>query len=175
MNAQVQPATGTASKRVPKLSKEALFEDNGSLLSLELTYADGTTRSVMPPAALLPQAAAFGFLAKLGGLGEAGEDLSALKAEVEDLIAQWNRGEWRQRAEGGSGTSIIQKALMEYRGKTANEIRDFLATKTMQQKEDMKRIPGLAPIVARLEAEAAAKALAKGKVTVPGEDMLAGL
>lgn len=171
-----QPTNGgiVPPKRTVKLTKEATVNEDGSI-DLLLNFADNTTAVVRLPDTVRAQAAAFGALAKIAGLAAGDKTQEELKTDLNDLVEQWKRGEWRQRAEGGQGTSIIQRALMEYRGKTANEIRDFLKDKTMQQKEDMKKIPGLAPIVARLEAEEAAKLLAKGKITVPTEDLLAGL
>lgn len=172
MNAQVKPEP--KAPRQVKLSKEAVFID-GQLSHIALEYADGTKATVEVPLGVFQEAAATGALYKLGQLSSGEEDLETLKTSVMELVTQWHAGEWRQRAEGGSGTSIIQKAIMEYRGKTANEARDFLATKTMEEKVAIKRIPALAVIVARLEAEEAARLLAKGKVAPATESLLEGL
>lgn len=162
-------------KRQVKLRKEAVFSEDGKLSHIALTYSDGTRGEIQVPASVMQEAAATGALYKLGQLANGEGDLDVLKAAVGQLIEQWRSGEWRQRAEGGQGTSIIMKAIMEFKGVTANTARDFLASKTMQQKIDMKRIKGLDAIVARLEAEEEAKLRAKGKIEEVDESLLEGL
>jgi hypothetical protein len=175
VNAQVKEVKKAA--RSVRLTKTAVMV-NGVLSHLALTFADGTTRTVEVPPAVREQAIAYGALSKIGGLTSKEQTLDELKAEVEALVERWSDGEWAERSEGGQGTSIIQKALMEARGKSANEVAEFLKTKTMAQKVEMKSLPMLAPIVARLEAEEAAKAAqraaAKGKAA-PDESLLEGL
>ena len=175
MNAQVKEvAKGTRSVR---LTKSAVFVD-GKLSHLALEFADGTTRAVEVPPSVREQAIAYGAAAKIGGLTAREQTLDELKAEVEALVERWQDGEWAERSEGGAGTSIIMKALMEARGKTAKEVGAFLETKTMKEKVAMKSLPMLAPIVARLEAEEAARAAkrAEAKGTkAPDESLLTGL
>lgn len=175
MNAQAKEVKKAA--RSVRLNKVAVLV-NGKLSHLALTFADGTTRTVEVPAAVREQATAYGAIAKIGGLTSKEQTLDELKAEVEALVERWSDGEWAERSEGGAGTSIIQKALMEARGKSAAEVAAFLATKTMKEKVAMKSLPMLAPIVARLEAEEAAKAAerrAKKGVAAPDESLLAGI
>ena len=175
MNAQAKEVKKAG--RSVRLTKAAVFI-NGQLSHLALKFADGSTATITIPDAVREQAVAYGALAKIGGLTSREQTLDELKAEVTALIGRWNSGEWAERSEGGQGTSIIQKALMEFRGKTANEVAAFLADKTMKQKSEMKSLPGLAPIVARLEAAEAAKQAqrraAKGTAG-PDESLLVGL
>lgn len=175
MNAQAKDVA--KAPRSVRLTKAAVFL-NGQLSHLSLKFADGSTKTVEIPAAVREQAVAYGALAKIGGLTSREQTLDELKTEVDSLVSRWNTGEWAERNEGGSGTSIIQKALMEARGKTADEVAAFLATKTMKQKNEMKSLPSLVAIVARLEAEEAAtkarRAAAKG-TKAPDESLLAGI
>jgi hypothetical protein len=175
VNAQEKEVKKAA--RSVRLTKEAVFI-NGELSHLALRFADGTSRTVEVPEGVREQAIAYGALAKIGGLTSAEQTLDELKAEVEALVERWQDGEWAERNEGGAGTSIIQKALMEARGKSAKEVAAFLATKSMKEKVAMKSLPMLAPIVARLEKEEADKAAkrraAKGE-SGPSESLLEGL
>lgn len=146
MNAQLKPKG-----RQVKLNKSAVIE--GGEVTLLLNYSDGTGNSYRLPPELHLRAAAHGALDKLGKLVSQTETLAGLKDAISAQFEQWNGYRWAGRGSSQRGTSVVQKALMEHTGKSADEVRAFLKGKTMKQKNDIKRLPGVADIVARLEYE----------------------
>ena len=79
---------------------------------------------------------------------------------VRELFDLFAAGKWtaERKAGEGQGTSILQKAIMEVYGKTADEAYSYLKDKTHAQKMALRNYEKLAPVIQRLEA---AKASAK--------------
>lgn len=128
------------------------FKTNGSgAVEIHLQFSDGEVMNYLLPISLNSQAAGYGALRKLGDLAIGGTLLPDLKKAVGELFDQWDSGDWRSRRNGPGGTSVVMKALMAHTGKSADEVRAFLASKTMKQKADIKRLPEVAAIVRGLE------------------------
>lgn len=149
--------------REVKMQKKARVMDNGKV-QIQLQFSDGELIEYILPGKLVAVAAGYGAVRKLGDLANGESDISKLKAEVSSLLANWDHGRWVNRPPV-SGTSLVMKALMEHTGKSASEVREFLAGKTMKQKADIKKLPEVAAIVARL----------KAAEPEPSEDLLEGL
>jgi hypothetical protein len=94
---------------------------------------------------------------------------------IDTLTDRLTSGEWAApRAAGtGAGGSILTKALAEFRPNLSPEqIRAFLSGKSHAEKLALRKSGSLAPIIARLEAEKAAK---KPESAADGEALLEGL
>jgi hypothetical protein len=139
-----------------KLNKTSTIGDDG-VVSVQLDFRNGQTRTFTIPSAMVNQFAAHGAEQKLGDAiaGEKDEDDQVIA--VDDLIERLNNGQWTaQRASGGfAGASVLIRALVEASGKTQDEIKAWLAPKTQAEKLALRRSDRLAPIVQRLEAEKA--------------------
>jgi len=149
--------------RQVKMHKKFKLASNGGGVEISLQYSDGEIVEYVLPLSLNQQAAGYGALRKLGDLANGKTALPELKKQVAAMLDRWDAGQWNNY-KGPGGTSVVMKALMELKGKSASEVREFLAGKTMQQKADIKRLPEVAAIVRRLSKPKA----------VPG-DLLDGL
>lgn len=129
-----------------------------------LDFRNGATRKFTLPDALLLKFAAHGAEQKLGDETAGIDDVDDQVLAIESLIDRLNAGEWNSRREAGSGagSSVLAKALVLATGKSAEEIRAFLATKDQKQKIALRSNAKIKPFVDQIEAEKAAKAKAKG-------------
>jgi hypothetical protein len=182
MNAQVQqqvePQAPTAKKKDPtpvlvvkmsdgrevdfvgkrKLVKESTIDEHGKV-SVRLDFRNGETRLFHLPHTLLNQFAAHGAEQKLGDETAGTEDVDDMVVDVDDLIERLHKGEWNVKREGGgfAGISILMAALIEVSGKTQEQIKLFLSTKTQADKMALRNSPKIKPVVEKLEAAKLAK------------------
>lgn len=142
-----------------RMLKESLQNANGEV-QVRLDFRNGQTRLFTIPQEMLAKFAAHGAEQKLGDETAGLTDIDDAVLAVDELIDRLYNGEWSQKRAAGSmaGASILAKALVELTGKTAEEIKTFLSTKTPAEKTALRNNAKLQPIVARLEAEKAAKA-----------------
>lgn len=141
-----------------RLDKETII--NGDEVTVRLSFRNGAVRSYTIAPDMLIRFAAHGAVQKLGDVVAGVKDDEDAVIAVEDLIAQLDRGEWsaaRAKGDSFSGASILIKALVELSGKSVEQIKAFLGTKTQAEKLALRRSANLAPIVQRLEAEKASK------------------
>jgi hypothetical protein len=151
-----------------KMLKDSIFSDDGSVKVIRFDFRNGHTFDFVPPDELKARAEAHGWEQKLGDETAGESDVDDMQLAVEELAERLQKGEWTVKREGGgmSGTSILLKALVEYSGRTVEDLKAFLKGKTAAEKlglrTDNKKRPGkpetLKTIVDRLEAEKAAKA-----------------
>lgn len=141
-----------------KMLKESLFPDN-ELPVVQLDFRNGEVRKFQIPSELLYKFAAHGAEQKLGDETAGETDVDDMVLAVDDLIERLKKGEWSIKREGGgmSGTSVLLKALMEKSGKTIDQVKVFLKTKSPAEKIALRNSPQLKPIVDRLEQEKLAK------------------
>jgi len=141
-------------------------------LAVRLDFRNGTTRTYPLNEALYHRFAAHGGLQKYGdhlagGVknddGTPSEDLDDWAAATDALHDRLSSGDWSKGREGGvGGISILIKALMEYTGRTAEEVRNHIKDWTAKDRRAMRVDPEIKPIIDRLEAEkdaAAAKSV----------------
>ena len=150
-----------------KMLKEGFVGENGDL-SIRLDFRNGVTLNIGLPPALIPQFALHGALQKYGDETAGDTDIDDMILGIEKLDKRIQAGEWTQKREGGgmSGTSILIKALIEFSGKTVEQVKAFLEDKSqtfkiaMRNDDKMKNAAGqtVKDIVARLESEKASKA-----------------
>ena len=145
-----------------KLVKEAEVTSQGTI-KLRLCFRNGAVREEIftPDAETYAKAAAHGYLQKFGDECAGVNDLDDMVQAIDELLVRVNKGEWTSKREGGSGgnsgASILARALVEASGKSAEDIKEFLAGKTQAEKIALRNNPKIKPIVDKLEAEKLAK------------------
>jgi len=109
-------------------------------------------------------------LAGHGGLQKVGDEIASSDPEytiddaavdVESICERIAKGEWSVKREGGggnAGVSILIKALMEFRSKSLDEVKAFLADKSPADKKKLREFGPIKTIVDRLESEKLAAA-----------------
>ena len=136
---------------------------NGQILSHAIALPAGCTEL---------QAKLFQFALKekthnqIAGVTDVADCFIAVR-ELFDLFAA---GKWtaERKAGEGQGSSVLQKAIMEVYGKTADQAYQFLKDKTYAQKMALRAHEKLAPVIQRLEA-------AKASTKVNVDDLLGEL
>jgi|SRR5580765_1444680 len=151
-----------AGRTIDELSPEELAAANTSDVSIRLDFRNGTTRNYPLNPALGIQYAGHGGKQKYGDelAGEDAPDLDDWAAKTDRLHERLTNGEWTRERAGGSmaGTSVLLQALMEFTGRSAQEVRDHIKDWTPQDKQQLRMDPEIKPIVERIEQEKAAKA-----------------
>lgn len=154
-----------------KLLKESFIKDGQ--VAIRLDFRNGETRTFTLPADMLNKFAAHGAEQKLGDEIAGLDDIEDAVMAIDDLTERLNKGEWNQKKESGgmAGTSILARALVEHTGKSMEDIKKFLGTKTQAEKVALRANPKIKPIVDKLEAEKATK----GKNAVDTDKLLGEL
>ncbi len=141
-----------------KLLKESSVTADGKV-QVRLDFRNGETRLFTVPDALLLKFAAHGAEQKLGDEIAGLNDVEDCVLAVDELIDRLYNGEWsvKREANGMAGTSVLVRALVEYTGKTVEQIKQFLSGKSQAEKVALRNNPKIKPIVERIEAEKASK------------------
>lgn len=154
-----------------RLLKTADISQDGFDVTITLDFVNGETRQLKMAAnkPLFAKFAAHGMMQKLGDEVAGLDDVEDMVIAEEELIARLESGEWgAERARGESnamaGLSVLAKALVEVSGKSAEEVKSYLKSKTNTEKLALRANPSIKPIIDRLEA--AKKPKSKG----PGVD-----
>lgn len=138
-----------------RLVRNASVADNGDI-NVTLDFVNGQTRQFSLPvnSPNYSRSAAFGLETKFGDQIGNEADIDDAVLAVENLMERLAAGEWYVgRAPGSfSGASVLAKALIEASGKSADEIKAFLASKSHAEKLALRQAPQLKPIIERLEA-----------------------
>jgi hypothetical protein len=142
-----------------KLLKESVFNEDGTLKGIRLDFRNGETRFFVIPDGLFYRFAAHGAEQKLGDETAGIDDVDDQVLEVDELIERLNKGEWNVKREGGgmAGTSVLLKALVEFSGKTAEQVKEFLKNKSQAEKLGLRSHPEVKKIIDRIESEKLAK------------------
>ena len=140
-----------------KLLKSYEITPDGIFIRLD--FRNGETRDFRIPDSLMGQFAGHGGLQKLGDETAGMKDVDDMVLAVDETIDRLNKGEWSTRTEGGSfaGGSILLRALVEFSGKTVDNIKMFLKEKTPAQKTALRNSVQIKPIIDRMESEKASK------------------
>jgi len=135
-----------------KLQKESFVNEEGKL-QVRLDFVNGETRIFTVPDALVAKFALHGAEQKLGDEGAGLDDVEDIVLAIDELTERLEKGEWgvRREASGLAGTSVLARALVQLSGKTAGDIKAFLATKTLAEKLALRNSPQVSPIIAQLE------------------------
>jgi hypothetical protein len=140
-----------------RLVKSSVVDGNAIIGIFD--FDNGKSISFTVPDSLLTRFAEHGMLQKIGDSIAGEKDTDDAFESMSDLVKRLSAGEWTQQRQAGafSGVSILIQALVEASGKTVEEIKAFLESKSQAEKVALRRSPTIAPIVQRLEAEKAAK------------------
>lgn len=141
-----------------KLQKSAIVDNDGFII-LTLDFVNGQTRTFPIQPKDFTQYAVHGALQKTGDEIAGVDDIDDCVEAVDDLLSRLAKGEWTVKREAGAfnGASILAKALVEYSGKTIEQIKTYLSNKSVAEKNALRKTPELAEIITRLEEERAAK------------------
>lgn len=150
-----------------KLLKESLVD--GLNVVSKFQFRNGRVILFTIPDALLAKFAGHGAEQKIGDATAGEKDVDDMVLAVEDLVARLEKGEWNVKREGGGfgGTSVLLRALVEYSGRTTEQVKAFLEGKSQAEKMALRASEApnksgatLKSIVARLEAEKVSKGAA---------------
>lgn len=141
-----------------KMLKETLIE-NGQV-GVRIDFRNGETRTFWIPSELRDRFAGHGAEQKYGDECAGIEDVDDMVLAVDDLDSRIQKLEFTKQREGGGfgGTSVLLRALVEFSGRTAEQVKEFLRDKSQAEKMALRTSAQLKPIVDRLEAEKASKA-----------------
>lgn len=145
-----------------KMQKTSIVMDDGAL-AIQIDFRNGETRTFVLEPSLKDKFALHGAEQKYGDEVSGVEDIDDMVLAVDDLHSRLEKGEWsvKREANGISGSSILLQALVEFSGKSIEDLKPWLSAKTPAQKADLRKSKNLFPIVQRLEAEKAAKSTKK--------------
>jgi hypothetical protein len=173
-----------------KVLKEIIVD--GEEAGVRFDYINGETRMYWVPKQHMVYSAGHGYGQKLGDYLAGAKDDQGNPIDVEDMPLLTDElherlcsGDWRAVAEGTGvgGGSIIIKAMMEATGRPLEWVKEFLQGKLDAAAADGKKLTRqalyqslristkLKPIIARLEAEKAAKS----KNLIDGDALLDGV
>lgn len=138
-------------------------------LAIRMDFRNGATRTYPLNRDIIHRYALHGGLQKYGDQlaggvkledGSESQDLDDWAYETDQLHDQLKSGIWAKTrvGGGGGGVSVLIQALMEFTGRTAEEVRDFIKDWDPKTKAQMRLDPDIKPIVDRITAEKAAKA-----------------
>ena len=148
-----------------RLIKTSAVNPDGSL-TVRMDYVNGECRMFTLPPSLTNQFALHGAEQKLGDAMAGIKDLEDAIEAVDQLILRLDKGEWTAESTGGSGmagASILARALVEVTSQPIAVVREYLGTLDNKTKAALRLTAEVAPVVAKLEAEKAARAAARGK------------
>lgn len=153
-------------KPIDELSEEELASAHVGALHIRMDFRNGATRLYPINPKLGLRFAAHGGLQKYGDqlAGEDAPDLDDWAASTDALHEQLHKNaEWSKARVGGgmAGTSVLLQALMEFSGRSQDEVKAFTKDWTPQMRQAMRNDPDLKPIIDRIEKEKAAVATAK--------------
>lgn len=131
-------------------------------MAIRMDFRNGTTRTYPLNPALALWYTGHGGKQKYGDelSGEDAPDLDDWAATTDRLHERLMAGDWTKTRVGGglAGMTILVQALMEFTGRSAQEVREHIKDWTKDQRDQLKLDPEIKPIVDRIEKEKAAKA-----------------
>ena len=149
-----------------KMLKEGLKLDDGQL-AIRIDFRNGETRTYPINSALLDQFATHGAEQKYGDYLAGAKDDQGNPIDVDDMVLEldelheqlYTRAEWgtKRDASGMAGTSILIRALSEFKGETIAQSKERVKPLSHKEKMLLRLNPRLKPIIERMEAERASK------------------
>lgn len=140
-----------------KLQVTAKVDDNG-VLTIREDFLNGRVLQVSVQGAMLVKFLEFGASQKCRDVIAGEDDLDSAVLDSEEFFKLLESGKWsEERAKGTGSSAPLHKAVMEVTGKTADEVKVFLAALTQTQKLALRKDASIAPIIERLEAAKKAK------------------
>ena len=153
-----------------KLQVTAKVSDDG-VLAIREDFLNGRVLNVNVTGAMLVKFLEFGASQKCRDVIAGEDDIDSAVLDSEEFFKLLESGKWSEERTKGTGSSApLHKAVMEVTGKTADEVKVFLAALSQTQKLALRKDASIAPIIERLEAAKKAK-----QPTVDTASLLAGL
>lgn len=135
-----------------KLQVTTTVTDSGELHIRE-DFLNGRVLNVVVTGALLSKFVEFGASQKCRDVIAGEDDLDSAILDSEEFFELLKSGRWSEdRAKGTGSSAPLHKAVMEVTGKTAAEVKAFLAALNQTQKLALRKDASIAPIIERLEA-----------------------
>ena len=140
-------------------------------VQVRIDFRNGVTKLYTLPEQHTARAACHGAEQKFGDSYAGLEDIEDMIAATDKVAENLEAGDWNARVEGSgiAGTSVLARALAEATGKTAEEVKEWLKSKTQADKMALRASSKLKPIIERLEAEKVAKASKVDTAALLGE------
>lgn len=141
-----------------KIVKSSMQLESGAL-AIRVDFRNGETRTFTLNPELINKFATHGAEQKYGDEVAGVEDVEDMVLAMDDLHDRLTKGEWatKREASGIAGTSVLVRALVEFSGKSVDEIKTFLQPLSQSDKVALRNDPDLKPIVERIESEKASK------------------
>lgn len=168
---EVRMTDGRTVKFVGKrrMIKESIAD--GSTVTTRFDFVNGETRSFTVDLTdeLAPKFLGHGIEQKVGDETAGDKDVEDMVLHVDNILDRLSKGEWgieRGASDGFAGANVVMRAIAEVKGKDINWVKEMLKKKladnpglTRQKLYAAFRAPGAktAPVIARMEAEKAAK------------------
>lgn len=132
--------------------------ENGQVWA-RFDFRNGKVLKICLPSELKDQSAGHGLVQKGGDSAAGAKDLDDAYEAVLAVKENIEKGDWQARVEGSgfAGISVLAKALVEAMGKTPEQVKEWLKTKTPSDKIALRNSARLRPIIERLEAEKVSK------------------
>lgn len=164
-NGQSRVFVGNPANRGRQLLKES-FYDSGVWTHTNFYFRNGQLHTVLRKDLkdeIIEDLIAHGVEQKVGDAAAGEKDVGDMYLAVESVADRLREGEWAAKREGGgfSGTSVLLEALVRAYGRTVDQAKAFLKTKTPEQKLAMRRDARLKSVVEQIESERAAKSTKK--------------
>lgn len=124
-------------------------------------FVNGETRTVtIDIGGLSAKLAQHGLKQKIGDEVAGVKDLDDALEAVDNLIARLSKGDFNtvRQADALAGAGILVRAIVEVTGNAPEAVRTWLAGKNAAEKKAMRNSAKVAAVIARIEAEKAAKA-----------------
>lgn len=155
--------------------KTVSFDVDTGAISLQIDFRNGKTIRLAGEElsrATLLRSAAHGLSQKVGDSYASAKDVDDMFLSAEDMVKRLKAGEWEVVREAGdsmAGASVIIKALVEFTGKSIDDIKTFLEKKLEDAKAKGEKLsrqqlyasfrtnPKILAIIQRIEQEKAAK------------------
>ena len=147
--------TIVAFNKKQKLVKSSIVTDEAVIIRLD--FENGETRNFALPESLMDKFAAHGAEQKLGDAIAGETEIGDCVLAIDDLIGRLTAGEWNVGRKAGefAGTSVLIQALVQASGKTVDQIKAYLSTKSQAEKLALRRSDKVRPFVEAIEAEKA--------------------
>jgi len=153
-----------------KLQIEAKVDTSGTL-QVRCDFLNGRVLQTSVSGDMLIKFLEFGAGQKFRDVIAGEEDLDSCVLDVEEFISLLGQGKWTTERQRGTGSSApLHKAIMQVTGKSAEEVKAWLATLDQKTKLDLRKDPKIKPIIDELEAKKKAK-----QPSVDTAALLAGL
>lgn len=142
-----------------KAIKSTYITESGQI-HLRIDFRNGETRDFALNPNLVTKFAAHGAEQKYGDEWAGVEDVDDMVLAVDELHSRLEAGDWSVKRESGgiAGTSVLVRALVEYSGKSVDEVKKYLSDKSQPEKMALRANAKIRPIVERIESEKLSRA-----------------